>query len=135
MNRIGDVRFGGYPEWPYVASYDIVGLSSDESSDSVDQGITEAQTIQMGTFISNSVWNNLSDHVSAAKQRLAKRPIEEFPMLVDFGPLSFAETQTAWDLDHAGLGAKEKLLRNALGLHANEPNLWSEYSLLLVRPV
>lgn len=66
-----------------------------------------------------------------AKQRLERRPIEQFPVLIDFGPLSFSETQASWDLDNATFGLKEKAVRSALGLNASE-DLWSELFSILV---
>lgn len=108
-----------------------MGLPPGEPSDGFDEGIAEAQTIQIGTFRSDPVWSHLSDYVSTAKQRLERRPIEQFPVLIDFGPLSYSETQASWDLGNATLGLKEKAVRTALGLNASE-DLWSELFSILV---
>jgi hypothetical protein len=127
LKRIAHVRFGSYAEFPCIASLCVVGLSSDERSDGFDEGITEAQTIQIGTVRPNPVWGQLNDYINAAKRRLEWRPLDQFPVLIDFGPLSFTETQASWDLDSAGPQLREKTIRGALALDSGESHLWSKF--------
>ncbi|KAF9468587.1 glycosyltransferase family 1 protein [Collybia nuda] len=124
LNRVARVQFGGYAEFPCIASLCIVGLPSDERSDNFDESITETQTIHIGTVRPNPVWGQLDDYVKVAKRRLECRPLEQFPVLIDFGPLSFSETQSSWDIDDTVPGLKEKTVRNALSLSASESDLW-----------
>ncbi|KAJ4469003.1 hypothetical protein C8R41DRAFT_634859 [Lentinula lateritia] len=68
-------------------------------------------------------WLALEDHINTAKRRVAAlSPQPEAPVVVDMGPLTFA--QDVQSLNPPPVDTKEKMLRNALGL-GEEPEIWS----------
>ncbi|KAF8827687.1 hypothetical protein HHX47_DHR4000057 [Lentinula edodes] len=68
-------------------------------------------------------WLALEDHINTAKRRVAALSTQpEAPVVVDMGPLTFA--QDVQSLNPPPVDAKEKMLRNALGL-GDEPEIWS----------
>lgn len=122
LNRINQVRFGAYPDFPCIASLSITPLQSDEPSDETD--ISEPEIIHLGTIKPRPLWIRLEEYVSAAKQRPQKRTLDHYPVFIDFGSLSFHEAPYPWDADDDMSKIQEKTIRRALSLDAGESQLW-----------
>ncbi|RDB18077.1 Sterol 3-beta-glucosyltransferase [Hypsizygus marmoreus] len=120
LNRISCVRFRAYADFPDIASLRVQPALSDDSS--IEEGITEAQTIHLGTVRPTRIWAHLNEYIAAATHRLEKRPKDQFPIFIDFGPLTFHETPNSLEGDMSSL--KEKTIRGALSLDAGESELW-----------
>ncbi|KAF8073827.1 glycosyltransferase family 1 protein, partial [Lyophyllum atratum] len=117
LNRIGQVRFGSYAEYPFVAS---LVVQPEEHSD--EHGILEQQTIRLGTISPNRVWTHLDGYIATANRRLLGKPIHDFPVFIDFGPLTFHERRTMPKDDMPRL--KEMAIRGALSLDSDDAQLW-----------
>ncbi|KAG6891346.1 hypothetical protein C0992_008461 [Termitomyces sp. T32_za158] len=121
LNRIANVRFGCYPEFPCVASLLVQSLPLENFED--DDAVIEQETIHIGTIKRTHSWNHLEEHVEVARHRLLKRPLDQFPVFIDFGPLTFHEPQwTPHDTDMPWI--KEVAIRGALALGSDETHIW-----------
>jgi hypothetical protein len=69
----------------------------------------------------------MDDYVSAAKRRPRKKPLDQYPVFIDFGQLSFSEAPLPWEVDNGMSSIKEKSVRGALSLDSGESQLWSEF--------
>ena len=117
------MRFGAYPDFPCIASLLITPVQS-QSDDRLDErDITESQTIHLGIFKPNPVWAQMDKYVSAAKRRPRRKPLDQYPVFIDFGQLTSSESPP--DNDMASI--KEKSVRGALSLDSGESQLWSEF--------
>jgi sterol 3beta-glucosyltransferase len=110
LARINSAKFLD-PLTPGIASLEI---NSDSSY--------SPRTIRLGPIYQVPAWQRLPDIIAGYKQRQSLRhsKLDEMPVFVDMGPLSFTNLQT--DVEIADV--KEKAVRNALALGA-EPVLWS----------
>ncbi|KAJ4482174.1 glycosyltransferase family 1 protein [Lentinula aciculospora] len=78
--------------------------------------------LYLGPILRVPAWLALEDHINEAKQRVAALSTPpEAPVVVDLGPLTFAQDAQITKLPPTD--AKEKILRNALGL-GEEPEIW-----------
>ncbi|KAJ7784602.1 glycosyltransferase family 1 protein [Mycena metata] len=79
------------------------------------------RSIRMGTIYTIPAWQKLPAVLANYKKQRAFHPsdLDDMPIFVDLGPISFADTQS--DVEAASL--KEQAVRNALALGA-EPDLW-----------
>ncbi|KAJ6559217.1 glycosyltransferase family 1 protein [Mycena vulgaris] len=106
LARIESVKFSD-PAMPSLASFEI---NSDQSDSS--------RTFRLGPIYPLPIWHKLPD-ILAASHRAGRGQLDEMPVFVDLGPLSFTDAES--DVEIADL--KEKAVRNALALGA-EPDLW-----------
>ncbi|KAJ3788352.1 glycosyltransferase family 1 protein [Lentinula aff. detonsa] len=89
--------------------------------DGLDQN--EGQ-LYLGPILRVPAWLALEDHVNEAKRRVAALSTPpEAPVVVDMGPLTFAQDLQSLSSLNPPVDAKEKVLRNALGL-GEEPEIW-----------
>ncbi|KAJ7459825.1 glycosyltransferase family 1 protein [Mycena latifolia] len=109
LARIGSVEFLD-PALPSLASIDINGHDSDSP-----------RIVRLGTIYSLPEWKALPAILARYKQTRSTRPfqLDEMPVFVDLGPLSFTDAQS--DVETKNL--KEKAVRDALAL-GGEPTLW-----------
>ncbi|KAG6856527.1 hypothetical protein H0H87_003452 [Tephrocybe sp. NHM501043] len=125
-NRIAKIRFGCYPEFPSIASLLVFSLPSDPSEESDDEDATvEQETIHIGTIKPTLAWDKdkLESRVETARARLTKRPLNQFPVFIDFGPLTFHESQ-AMPNDTDMPWTKEVAIRGALSLGPDIKSIW-----------
>ncbi|KAG6900170.1 hypothetical protein C0993_001882 [Termitomyces sp. T159_Od127] len=121
LNRIAKVRFGCYPEFPCIASLLVQSLPLETVED--EDAAIEQETIHIGTVRPTYSWNHLEKRVEAARHRLLKRPLDQFPVFIDFGPLTFHESQSMpHDTDIPWI--KEVAIREALALGFDETHMW-----------
>ncbi|KAG6836686.1 hypothetical protein H0H93_004976 [Arthromyces matolae] len=121
LNRIVKIRSGCYPEFPCIASLLVQSLPSEDSDD--EDVPVEQETIHIGTLRPVKCWNRLGHRVAMARHRSAQRPLDEFPIIIDFGPLTFHESQSMpHDSDVPWI--KEVAIRGALALGSDETHLW-----------
>lgn len=122
LNRIAYMHFGGYSDFPFIASFRIKPAVSEYG----EGGTAEPQVIHLGTITPNHLWTHLDDFITAASQRLKDRPAEQFPVFIDFGPLVYGEVQAPSEGNM--LYFKEMKIRGALSLDSRESQLWCKYS-------
>ncbi|KAG6866280.1 hypothetical protein C0991_006376 [Blastosporella zonata] len=121
LTRIAKIRFGCYPEFPFIASLHVQSLPSEGTDD--DDAVMEQETIHIGTIKRTPAWDNLESRVSTAMRRLLRRPLDHFPVFIDFGPLTFHESE-AMPNDSEMPWLKEVAIRGALSLGPEEKNIW-----------
>ncbi|KAF5382484.1 hypothetical protein D9615_002991 [Tricholomella constricta] len=120
LNRIAKFRFGSYPEFPSIASLLVRSTPSEEVTD--EDGNLEQETIHLGTIRPYRAWTHLDNYISAANRRLRPRSPDEFPVFIDFGPLTFHATPVK--INHKILRSEEMAIRGALSLDSEESQLW-----------
>ncbi|KAG6903130.1 hypothetical protein C0995_004677 [Termitomyces sp. Mi166 len=126
LNRIAKIHFGSYPEFPCIASLLIQSLPSEDPED--EDAVIEQETIHIGTIRPTNSWNHLERRVKNAQRRLLKRPLDQFPVFIDFGPLTFHESRSMpHDTDMPWI--KEVAIREALALGSEETHLWGYFVL------
>ncbi|KAG6918321.1 hypothetical protein DXG01_015179 [Tephrocybe rancida] len=122
LNRIAKIRFGCYPEFPAIASLLVQSLPS-EDPESEDTAV-EQETIHIGTLNPTASWDHIEDRVATARRRLLQRPLDQFPVFIDFGPLTFHETQAS--PSHSDIPwIKEVAIRGALSLGPDITSFWA----------
>lgn len=123
LNRIARIRFGCYPEFPCVASLLVQSLPVENTED--EDAVIEQETIHIGTIRPTHSWNHLEKRVRAARHQLLSRPLDQFPVFIDFGPLTFHESQSMpYDTDMPWI--KEVAIRRALALGSDETHIWGK---------
>jgi hypothetical protein len=73
------------------------------------------------------IWKRIDEYVDAAKQRALTRPVEQYPVFIDFGSLNYNEAPLPWDTSDNMLDLQERSIRGALSLDSGESKLWSEF--------
>jgi sterol 3beta-glucosyltransferase len=126
LNRIQEIHFGGYPDFSSIATLGIIPLQPEEGPDESDS--TQLQAIHLGPIKPTEAWKQIDEYVNAAKQRALTRPIEQYPVFIDFGSLDYNEAPLPWDADDSMVALQERFLRGALSLDSGESKLWSEFS-------
>ncbi|KAG5716720.1 Sterol 3-beta-glucosyltransferase [Termitomyces sp. T112] len=121
LNRVARIRFGCYPEFPFIASLLVQSLPLEDSEE--EDAVLEQETIHIGTIRPTDSWKHLERRVEIARHRLLQRPLDQFPVFIDFGPLTFHESQLMpHDPDVPWI--KEVAIREALALGPDETHLW-----------
>ncbi|KAG6827933.1 hypothetical protein H0H92_009911 [Tricholoma furcatifolium] len=129
LNRIAEIRFGCYPEFPCIASLALQPLPAlppdDNESVESETSSIEQETIRIGTIRATGPWQRLQARVECARRRLQQNPagLYHSPIFIDFGPLTYHESQEITsESDLPWL--KEVAIRGALALGSDEKNLW-----------
>ncbi|KAJ3828774.1 glycosyltransferase family 1 protein [Lentinula raphanica] len=80
--------------------------------------------LYLGPILPVPAWDALEDYINEAKHRVAaSSTLSEAPVVVDLGPLTFTQDPQSLSSPTPPVDAKEKMLRNALGL-GEEPDIW-----------
>ncbi|KAJ7670244.1 hypothetical protein B0H17DRAFT_948984 [Mycena rosella] len=112
LARINSATFDSV--MPALASLDIDG-----------HNIDSPRTIRIGCIYPLPVWQNLPEILARYKQRRSTHPsqLDETPVFVDLGPLSFPDAQSDAQPALEPVDVKEKAVRNALAL-GPEQAIW-----------
>lgn len=90
----------------------------------INKGNNESRDLKAGPIYEVPTWQKLPETLAHYKRMRSVHPssLDEQPVFVDLGPISFTEGQS--DVEVANL--KEKAVRDALAL-GEEPDVWCQF--------